>query len=413
MSQEENAKTLVLVIGASGFIAGHIIKQLCERGYQVRGTVRKYKKENYEYLLDLQKRQGQIEFIECDLTKDDNWDEAVKGVKYVIHTANPMPDTDMSESGGFGGGSNRNKTPLTDDDYIKPAVDGMTRILNAIRDHGKSIKRIVYTSSIGSINWECWDTVGTGKKIVYTHSGTWTPIGRCHVNFFQIRFTLAEQLGFEFVKKHDKYEFTTILPGLVVGPLLNDRKPMSMTSLQMCLNGEYPVVPRIQWGVVDVREVATAHVNAMTAPNAPGKRYLLVGECLWYKDMVELMAYKYSKLGYPVPTMEPPEFVVKLLSYIDPEIGNFVLPINNLKRFVDHRPSVEDLDVIYRPPHETIIEACEDLIKKGHVRKPPSTLQRAVKKGAIVGVGLTALVGSVYIFGGKEKLEEIKSKILG
>ncbi|ETO19517.1 cinnamoyl CoA reductase, partial [Reticulomyxa filosa] len=132
----DNKKILVLVTGASGFIAGHIMQQLCEQGYQVRATVRRFDKSSHEYLLDLAKRPNQIEFVNCDLTSDENWDKAMKGVKYVIHTASPMPNTETGEKG------KGTKRPITDDDYIIPAVDGMNRVLNAILNHGKSVERM-------------------------------------------------------------------------------------------------------------------------------------------------------------------------------------------------------------------------------------------------------------------------------
>jgi len=201
-------------------------------------------------------------------------------------------------------------------------------------------------------------------------------------------------------------------PGWVVGPLLNNRKPMSLTVLEVGFNGDFPIVPRIQWGAVDVRDVATAHVNAMKAPKAAGQRYLLVAECLWHKDIAELMLYKYGKLGYPISTREAPEFFIKILAMLDPEIGNFVLPLNGLKRFVDHRPSADELGLVYRPVQDSIIEACEDLISKELVKKPMSSGQRLLRKGALACVTLGLLAGSLYVFD-KEKVTEIKKKVLG
>src|ERR1700744_6411574 len=106
----------VLVTGGTGFVAVHCILQLLEKGYKVKTTLRS--KARKEEVLEMLKNGGvsvfdDLEFIEADLTKDDNWEEAVKNCNYVLHVASPYPRV----------------VPRNEDDLIIPALDGTLRVL--------------------------------------------------------------------------------------------------------------------------------------------------------------------------------------------------------------------------------------------------------------------------------------------
>jgi nucleoside-diphosphate-sugar epimerase len=85
---------LVLVSGASGFLASHIVKQLQEQGYRVRGTVRSLKDEKKVAPLRklVENPKYPLELCEADLLDEKGWIDAVKDCKYVIHTASPVPN---------------------------------------------------------------------------------------------------------------------------------------------------------------------------------------------------------------------------------------------------------------------------------------------------------------------------------
>lgn len=88
-----NDDEVVLVTGASGYIATHIVKQLLELGYKVRGTVRSLKDEKKVAPLRklVENPKHDLELVEADLLNESSWLEAVKGCTYVLHTASPVP----------------------------------------------------------------------------------------------------------------------------------------------------------------------------------------------------------------------------------------------------------------------------------------------------------------------------------
>ena len=76
-----------------------------------------------------------LTFVEADLTKDDNWDAAMQGCRYVLHIASPT----------------HANTHVPDEAMIRPAVEGTLRVLRAAKKAG--VKRVVMTSSFGAIGF--------------------------------------------------------------------------------------------------------------------------------------------------------------------------------------------------------------------------------------------------------------------
>ena len=89
---------LVLVIGASGYVAGHCILRLLTDGYKVRGTLRSLKRAG-EVRQWLTKARGggdpggALSFVEAELTDPKGWDAAMEGVRHVQHVASPIPSS--------------------------------------------------------------------------------------------------------------------------------------------------------------------------------------------------------------------------------------------------------------------------------------------------------------------------------
>jgi len=128
----------VCVTGASGFIAAHVVKQLLEKGYKVKGTVRNLKnRSKYSYLDNLPGAGDRLELVEAELLKEGSFEEAVKGCAYVIHTASPYK-IDV-------------KNPQTD--LVDPAVKGTLNVLRSCKNIS-SVKRVVLTSSFAAISDE-------------------------------------------------------------------------------------------------------------------------------------------------------------------------------------------------------------------------------------------------------------------
>ncbi len=101
----------VLVTGAGGYLASHVIVHLLRAGFNVRGTIRcEITSERVAHLVALPEfAAGRLSLVFADLLKDDGWAEAMKDCSYVIHVASPAPAA----------------KPKDENELIKPAVDGV------------------------------------------------------------------------------------------------------------------------------------------------------------------------------------------------------------------------------------------------------------------------------------------------
>jgi len=190
----------VLLTGISGYIGNHCAVELLKNGYSVRGSLRSLSKS--QKVIDAIKKEidpkDNLEFCELDLLKDDGWDDAMKGCEFVMHVASPFINIE----------------PKDENEYIRPAVDGTMRALNAAKSAG--IKRVVLTSSMVSM-------LENADKSINVDSESWTNVKAKNVSAYAKSKTLAERLlGTLLMLKTDAtpMELSVVNPGPVFGPTL-------------------------------------------------------------------------------------------------------------------------------------------------------------------------------------------------
>ena len=198
MEHKITDEDLILVTGASGYIACHIVKKLMEKGYRVRGTVRSLKDE--KKVAPLRKLvpnpKHELELVEADLLKEETWPDAVKGCTFVIHTASPFPNTN----------------PRDENEIIKPAVNGTLFVFRACAQEEK-VKRVVLTSSVAAI---AGDNFEHNKH--YTEKDWADPN---LLSAYPKSKVLAEKSAWEFLEERKKnnlkcFELAVINPGYVM-----------------------------------------------------------------------------------------------------------------------------------------------------------------------------------------------------
>jgi nucleoside-diphosphate-sugar epimerase len=342
-----DAKPLVLVTGASGYIAGHCIRELLEHRYRVRGTVRS--------LADARKTEhlrrmaaalgGSLELVEADLTSDRGWREAVAGCTYVQHVASPFPA----------------EVPKDENELIRPAVDGALRVLQASAEAG-TVKRVVMTSSVAAVAFGHTD----GDDRVRTEAD-WSKVENCEA--YPKSKTLAERAAWDFVKglpADRRFELTVINPGFVLGPLLNNDQGTSGELIRKLMMREMPACPELGFAPVDVRDVALAHRLAMERPEAPGNRYICAGEHLWVQDIAKILAAEFNPRGYRVPTGRLPYWLMWIFARFDKAV-RLALGYVGRKELVSAAKAQRELGWSMRPVRETIIDTARTMIEQGVV----------------------------------------------
>ena len=237
----------VCVTGASGFIAAHIVRELLAKGYSVRGTVRN-SPGNYPYLLGLPGASDRLELVEAELLSDGAYDRAVEGCDYVMHTASPY-EINV-------------KNPQTD--LVDPAVNGTETVLESCLKSG-GVKRVILTSSIAAITDE------PESMKVFTEKD-WNTMSSLDRNPYQYSKTLAERAAWDFImRKRPRFDLVSINPTMVAGPSLGPSLNTTNRMIRDIMKGVFPGIMDINWGFVDVRDVAKAHILAMENDTASGR----------------------------------------------------------------------------------------------------------------------------------------------
>jgi nucleoside-diphosphate-sugar epimerase len=295
----------VLVTGGSGFIAGHCILQLLEQGDLVRTTVRSLQREDTVRTVLAGAglvNGGALSFVAADLTGDAGWAEAVEGCDFVLHVASPVHPGAVEN----------------EDDVIVPAREGTLRVLRAARDAG--VRRVVLTSAFHAVGYGHPRTDHT-----FTEQD-WTVLDGPGVDAYGRSKTLAERAAWDFAATGGgRTELTTILPVAVMGPVMGSEISGANHIVQRILAGRIPAYPNLYIPIVDVRDVASAHLLAMTTAGAAGQRFLVAGgPAMPMKQIGAVLRAHLGGAAKRVPTRSIPDAVVRLAAAFSAEFRSIV-----------------------------------------------------------------------------------------
>ena len=344
----ENLET-VLVTGGTGFVGMQIVLQLLQKGYHVKTTVRKLK--NKDKLINTLKSQGiksfdNLSFIEAELTKDDNWEEAMKGCKYVLSVASPV---------FF-------EIPKDEKAAIRPAVEGILRVLKCAKN--ADVKRVVMTSSFGALGFSHTD------KNTETTEADWTNPNLKGLSTYEKSKGLAERAAWDFIKTQGgDLEFVAINPVAILGPSLGTHISESFNLLKHLLDGSMKVVPNIPLNIVDVRDVAELHIRAMTSPKANGERFIATADGqISMPEIAALLKNKMPDISKNISTKKVPNWVLNIASLFNSQAktGAMFLKVN---RNVSNAKAKQILDWIPIADNEqAIVASVESMIKFGIIK---------------------------------------------
>lgn len=335
----------VLVTGASGFIAKHIVLQLLQNGHTVIGSLRSPKRQAEvrsaiaSHMAEDSDWQDRLLFVTLDLSQDSGWQTALQGVDALIHTASPFPLVQ----------------PKDEADLIRPAVDGTLRALRAAQANG--VNRVILTSSAVAV-MHC--DLPQGRS-VYDETDwsqadhpTMSPYGRSKL--------LAERAAWEFVQQDaPDMMLTTINPTLVTGVPLDRHYGSSVEVIERILRGKDPMVPQVGIAVVDVVDVAAMHVAALKRPaETAGMRFLATSGFLWFKDMADAVreAYPTRRIAKRVA----PNWLIRIMGRFDPAIKSIV-PLLGRRFEISNARARQVMGIAFIPPRRSIRDTATFLVE--------------------------------------------------
>ena len=336
----------VLLTGISGWIAKHTAIELLNTGYEVLGTIRnKNLVDQTKQTLSKYASTEKLSFVELDLLKDDGWNEAAKGCRYIFHVASPFPMKVSSDR----------------ESLLPVAVDGTLRVLNAGLNAG--VEQIIKTSSI----------VAMFRKPNRTNPYTFGENDWSDENWIEgvsdyfLSKTKAEKAAWRLMEsKGLKNKLTTINPGGVFGDALDKKGGTSIEYIRQFMKGKFPGAPKFAVLISDVKDIAKAHV-ACIGNNKVGGRRLIVGKDV--KRLVELsqlIAEAMPEYKKKLPTKELPNLMVKLISYIDTS-AKTMIPDLGIMMQTDTSYAEEILGFKFKPAKGCISENARSVVRLGLV----------------------------------------------
>jgi len=340
----------VLITGATGYVAGWLVKKLLEEGFTVHAAVRDPSgKEKTGHLDELaENAPGQIKYFQSDLLKTGSYAEAMEGCELVFHTASPFKN-------------------IVDDpqkELIEPAVKGTENVLEqAIKT--ESVKRVVVTSSCAAMYTDAIDTQNTPKGMLT--EDIWNTTASPGYQPYSYSKTLAEKKAWELNEKQNQWDLVTINPSLVMGPALNAGTVTSESYNILKQLGDGTLkfgAPKMGLGLVDVRDVAEAHFRAGFNPLAKG-RYITSAHNTNLLEMAQVLQPKYGD-KYPLPKNALPKWLLLLIGPIINKALNrkFIRNNINVEWKADNSKIKRDLDMEFRPVKETMEDSFQVLIDK-------------------------------------------------
>lgn len=343
-------KSPVVLTGGTGYLGSNILKQLLERGYTVHLTSRNPQKtKDKEWIKALVKEYtDKIKFFPGDLMDEGSFDEAMVGAKGLIHSASPFKIDKIKDA----------KKELVD-----PAVEGTRNVLTSADEAG-TIDKVVLTSSAAAVYGDAVDIKEhDGTVFSEKHWNTSSSISHQPYSYSKVS---AEREAWA-LNKGKSWKLVTINPGFIVGPAVAERS--DSTSIQLIigmLNGRFKSgVPDLHFGMVDVRDVAKAHILALESETAEG-RHICVNEPMSMLDIANTLE---KEVGDKYPKT-PKKTLPKWLTYlVGPFMADFTWRFlrNNLgiPVYFDNTKIKESLGIEFTPIDKSLKDHAEQLEEDG------------------------------------------------
>ena len=253
---------LVLVTDISGFIASNVAHVLQTSGFRVRGTVPNHDvwgkiKGVFKGNEDMES--PPIELVEATITNENSWKNAAKDCSYVIHTICPFANAKQQD----------------EQSVLTTSVQSVMFVLRACRAAG-TVQRIILTSSTAAIEYG-----SRSKPPAHIHTeDDWSDVSSKDITLYGKAMTLAEEAAWNYVNTlpdEEKIELVVLNSGFPLGRVVVGAPSPNFHLIKDLVEHRINMVPKIFFPVVDVGDVALAHLHALSSQEAVGKYILNQG----------------------------------------------------------------------------------------------------------------------------------------
>ncbi len=346
-----DTKTPVLVTGASGYVAGWIVKDLLEAGVTVHGAVRDPDSPKVAPLKAMaEATPGTLRLFAADLLDEGSYGEAMAGCSIVFHTASPF--------------TINVKDPQRE--LIDPALLGTGNVLNEA-SRTPTVKRVVLTSSCAAIYTDAIDTDKAPDGRL--DESVWNETASLDYQPYSYSKTVAEREAWKLAEAQSQWDLVVLNPSFVLGPAAHG-VPSSESFSIMRQVGDGTLkfgAPRLGIGMIDVRDLAQAHLAAAYLPEASGRNIVSAYE----SDLLELTLCLQERFGkdYPLPRRALPKWLLWLVGPSQGFSRKFVSRNVNVPWRADNSKAVRELGLTYRPMKQTMEDMFAQMATAGAFAK--------------------------------------------
>jgi nucleoside-diphosphate-sugar epimerase len=304
-------------------------------------------KDILKYLNKIAERsKSRIKYFDTDLLIENSYEEAMTNCELVFHIASPFKLD--------------SKNP--NEEVIKPALYGTRNVLKSV-NRVNSVKKVVLTSSVAAIYGDSIDSRNVPKGVF--DESMWNTTSSPNHSEYSYSKMIAEKEAWKIYNNQERWDLAVINPSFVIGPSINPYSNFESKKFMLQMgNGDLKRgVPDITLGVVDVRDVAEAHVKAGFNEKAK-ERYIVSNRSVSMLQIAKFIRDKYGD-QYPVPTKNAPKFLVWLIAPLIGVKRSFVKNNVGYRVEFNNNKSKEILEISYSPIEKAVTDFFQQFIDHG------------------------------------------------
>ena len=294
-------------------------------------------------------RPDKLKLFEADLLEEGSFSRAAAGCDTVFHLASPFLPFKV-------------RNPQSE--LIDPAVRGTANVL-AAASATRSVGRVVLTSSVAAVMGDSVDQPVDEQEMF--SEDDWNVTSSVAHQPYSYSKTLAEREAWRLAAEQEQWDMVVINPSFVLGPSLSQRSDSTSTGMVIeFLKGSYKSgVPALSFGIVDVRDVAEAHLRVAVRAGAEG-RHIISGPVMSMYEVAGLIGQAFPG-RFPLPSKQLPKFLLYLFGPSNGFTWKYISRNIGIPFALDAGKSRRTLDMSYRPAAETIRDQVNRLLECGLV----------------------------------------------